>query len=88
MDIIKLTKESISELQPRAFDEYALGGFLIWYGLKSKNMGKWPRRILITAGIYQVMYGLPKYQAMLSLLKNPPQLQTTINNKLKVALDE
>ena len=46
-------EKDMENMQPRFFDKYILPGFLLWFAYSSKkDMGRWPRRILFTSGIY------------------------------------
>lgn len=46
----------------RAFDVYALGPFMLWYAMKSKGMGSWPRRTLFVAGVMTIVYNWGNYR--------------------------
>lgn len=65
-------KDTFSNIETRSFDKYLLGPFMIWYGLKSKKMSRWPRRIMITAGIFQVMYNLNAYKKLPQTIAQKP----------------
>lgn len=54
--------KALASQTPRAFDVYALGPFMVWYALKSKGVGSWPRRALFIAGIYTTIYNYRKYK--------------------------
>lgn len=46
-------EEDMSKIEPRFFDKYILPGFMLWFAVRSKaSMGRWPRRMLFTAGVY------------------------------------
>ena len=64
-------EEILGGVEQRPFDRYVLGPFLIWYGLKSKKMGKWPRRLIVTAGIYQLFYNWNEYRNLQAKLSDP-----------------
>ena len=50
-------------MKPRFFDNYILAPFMVWYGMSSKTpMGRWPRRLLFTSGVYMVMRNLKQYR--------------------------
>lgn len=72
-DIFKKTGEALSTVQYRPFDRFLMGPFMIWYGLQSKKMGKWPRRVLVAGGIYQLIYGVKEYQKLMGALKEGPE---------------
>lgn len=55
-------KETFADIKERPFDKYILGGFLIWYGIKSKSMPKLSRRLLVSAGIWRIYYSWSTYQ--------------------------
>jgi len=46
----------------RAFDVYALGPFMMWYSVKSKGMGRWPRRALFISGLMTMVYNYENYK--------------------------
>ena len=75
-------EESISQTERRPFDTYLLAPLLIWYGLASKKaMGKWPRRLLVTAGIYQLFYNWREYRKLQAALKDPGEFARLIIGK-------
>lgn len=75
-------EDTLSNVEKRPFDAYLLGPFLIWYGMKSKKMGKWPRRIILTAGIYQLMYNWNKYRSLyVAISQGPNALATYVVNE-------
>ena len=82
MNIPELIKTSFAEIQPRPFDKYLLGGFMVWYGLRSKQMHKWPRRVMVAAGIYQIIYSLPKIKKLSEDIKAAGGVQNAIGNAL------
>jgi len=55
---------SIEAIKKRPFDLYVIGPFMVWYGLKSKNMPKFSRRLLVTGGIFQVWYSWRSYREL------------------------
>jgi len=63
--LTKLVKDSFKEIKKRPFDRFVLGPFLIWYGLKSEKMGKFSRTIIISSGLYQTLFSLDDYKAVL-----------------------
>lgn len=50
--------------QVRAFDIYILGPFMVWYAMKSKDMGRWPRRALFVSGIMTTVYNYQNYRKL------------------------
>lgn len=66
-------QEIIKKLPRRGFDNYVLGPFMIYYGIKSKAMPKRMRRILVGAGIFQVFYAWNDY------LKLQGKITTVLN---------
>ena len=77
-NVIAGLEETLASVERRPFDAYVLGPFLIWYGLKSKHMGKWPRRIILTAGIYQLFYNWNKYRELTQALSSGPKAVTAL----------
>jgi hypothetical protein len=76
-------QDTIRRLEQRGFDRYILGPFMIWYGMKSKGMNKQARRLLVTAGIFQVFYAWNSYSKLqekivASLKKEGPKNGGTI----------
>lgn len=67
--------------EPRAFDKYLLGPFLVWYGLQYRKSPKIARRLLITAGIWQIFYSWKYYRKLPQDLKELPDLVSTSINK-------
>jgi hypothetical protein len=63
--------------QPRAFDTYVLPAFLVLYAVRSKNaVGRWPRRILFTAGLYMFYRNFTEYRELIaSIRENITQAQ-------------
>ena len=61
--------ESALNIKRRPFDRFILGPFLIWYGLKTKKMHKIPRTMIISAGIYQIIYSVKDYQSLTAALR-------------------
>ena len=55
-------KQSLESVQPRFFDTYILGPFLVWYGIKSGGaMNKNVRRIMVSAGIWTLFRNWKEY---------------------------
>lgn len=52
----------IENVALRPFDRYVLGPFLIYYGLKSKKMPPLARKLIVTAGIWQLYYNWRNYR--------------------------
>ncbi len=78
-NILATVEDILSDTSTRPFDTYVLGPFLIWYGLKSKKMGKWPRRLMVTAGIYQLLYNWKNYRDAYGALQSPDELKRKIS---------
>lgn len=53
----------------RAFDVYALGPFMMWYAVKSKGMGNWPRRALFISGFMTMVYNYENYKKVKTWLE-------------------
>jgi len=53
--------EIITQMEPRGFDRYILGPFLLFVGLKYKALPKKIRRIMIAAAVYQFFYNYKDY---------------------------
>jgi len=45
----------------RLLDVYALGPFMIYFGVKAKKMPPWARAAMVMAGIGTVAYNLENY---------------------------
>jgi len=71
-ELISDLEASIEKIERRPFDRYALGPFMIWYGLKSKTMGRWPRRAMVAGGIFQLIYAWREYRKLLGAAKQSP----------------
>jgi len=57
-------------VQPRAFDTYVLPAFLMFYAIRSKNaMGRWPRRILFTSGVYMLYRNWSQIKGLMSQIR-------------------
>jgi hypothetical protein len=69
--VMATIENMIATVEERPFDTYILAPFLIWYGLRSKKMNKWPRRLLVTAGIYQLFYKWKDYKKAFMAMKDP-----------------
>lgn len=64
----------LQKLKPRAFDTYALPGFIIYAAIKSKRgLGKLPRRVLFVAGVYMIYRNWQTYKNALAMLKQKPE---------------
>lgn len=56
-------ERDIESMQPRPFDIYVLGPFMVWFAVASKkSMGRWPRRLLFTAGVYTIFRNWQAYR--------------------------
>lgn len=64
-------EQDIQNVQPRTFDTWVLPFFLAVYALKSgnKKMGKWPRRILFSAGIYMFYRNYSVYKESIDKIR-------------------
>lgn len=67
------TEKSFSQIEKRPFDRFALGPFMIWFGLRSKGMNKWPRRVLVAGGIYQIIYAWDEYRKLANAVQTGPK---------------
>ncbi len=72
-NLIESIESGIGNIKRRPFDRYALGPFMIWFGLKSKSMGKWPRRAMVAGGIYQLVYAWNEYRKVMAAAQEGPQ---------------
>jgi hypothetical protein len=65
----------------RAFDVYALGPFMMWYSVKSKGMGRWPRRALFISGFMTMLYNYENYKKVKAWLET--EGKTALKNPLE-----
>lgn len=72
-ELFKETGDVIAKIEHRPFDRFILGPFLIWYGLRSKSMSRWPRRAIIAGGIYQILYAYKEYRALYGAVTASPK---------------
>jgi len=64
-------EQDMAAVKPRAFDTYVLPAFLIFFAVKSKSpMGRWPRRMLFTAGVYMTYRNWQNYKALVMTAKS------------------
>jgi hypothetical protein len=75
--------ESVPENKKRPFDIFVLGPFLIWYGIKSKSMPPLARKIIVSAGIWQIYYHGKEYIKAARVAKNLATDKTSIEDVLK-----
>lgn len=73
--------EIIVNMEPRGFDRYLLAPFLIFVGVKYKRIPKQVRRMLVAAGIYQLMYS---YKDYLALQDDAKKLLSTLKENVNV----
>lgn len=84
-DLIKSTEESIGDIKRRPFDRFALAPFMIWYGLQSKGMSKWPRRAMVAGGIFQLIYAWNDYRRLMnSATESPSAFLDVVQNETEV----
>ncbi len=84
-DILKSTEDAISKVEHRPFDRFILGPFLIWYGLKSKNMPKLARKMIVSGGIYQMVYAWNEYRKLYGAVKSSPtNVLQVVHNKTEL----
>ena len=55
-------EKDIQKIRPRFFDTHILPPFMLWFAMKSRAMGRWPRRALFTAGIYMLYRNYSDYK--------------------------
>ena len=79
-ELLKTTGQNFANIKTRPFDRFIIGPFMVWYGLQSKSMNRWPRRILVAGGLYQILYAIKDYQRLIEASKQGP---TDILNVLK-----
>ena len=70
--IFKKAEETFVKMERRPFDRFALGPFMIWYGLKSKKMPTLARRMIVAGGMYQIMFAWKEYQRLIGAVKTSP----------------
>lgn len=63
-DPLGTVENAIESVERRPFDAYLLGPFLVWYGLRSRNMPMLARRIITTAGVFQIFYAWRRYREL------------------------
>ena len=64
-------EQDLQKVKPRFFDTYILAPFMLWFAYSSKTaMGRWPRRILFTAGTYMLYRNYVEYKKAATLLYN------------------
>lgn len=59
---VQAFRNDIDSIRPRFMDTYILPSFVLWYAWRSKTMGKWPRRVLFTGGMYMLYRNAKKYR--------------------------
>ena len=84
-ELFKSTEDAIASVEHRPFDRFILGPFLIWYGLRSKGMGKWPRKAIIAGGIYQMVYAWNEYRKLYgAVTTSPTDVLKVVTNKTEL----
>lgn len=77
LGLITGLESAIESIKQRPFDLYVIGPFMIWYGLRSKQMPKMARRLMVTGGIFQVFYAWRSYrelpETLIAKVKNPTE---------------
>lgn len=75
-------ENAIENIKQRPFDLYVIGPFMVWYGLRSKKMPKFARRLMVTGGIFQIWYAWRSYrelpQTIIAKAKDPFDEQTIV----------
>lgn len=74
MNLIDEIEDFLAGSKTRTFDKYLLGPFLIWYGLKFRKTPRMARRLLISAGIWQLYYSWNYYRRLPENVKDIPKL--------------
>jgi hypothetical protein len=65
-------EKDMTDVKPRFVDIWVIPPLMIYLGLglKSKPLGRWPRRMLFTAGAYMLMRNYASYkQSVVTLQK-------------------
>lgn len=71
-------RKDLDRIRPRFIDTYILPGFMLWFAYASKSsMGRWPRRILFTGGMYMLYRNAKTYREALRKMKE----LTSVPNK-------
>lgn len=83
LNAIEKLEDLLSEVKTRPFDMYILGPFLIWYGLRSKIMPKLARKLLISAGIWQLYYNWNKIRQLPEAIRGAPEQVSQIVSSAK-----
>lgn len=68
-DVAKTMQSTVKKINVRPFDRFILGPFLIWYGTQSKGMSDVARTIIVSSGIYQIVYNLEEYKRIIKPIK-------------------
>jgi hypothetical protein len=69
----------MARMQPRFIDTWVIPPLMIWLALrqspdrKGGGMGRWPRRMLFTAGAYMLMRNYGNYKTALTALASISQ---------------
>lgn len=85
---LQTLEDWLDNAKPRTFDKYLLGPFLIWYGLHYRKNPTLARRILVTAGIWQVFYAWKHYRQLPNKLEDLPKLVNSTLSKGSFILSE
>lgn len=58
----------MTKMQPRFVDTWVIPPLMIWLGLSQGGMGRWPRRMLFSAGAYMLMRNYSNYKTAVMAL--------------------
>jgi hypothetical protein len=69
-------RSDLDKIKPRFFDTYILPAFMLWFAYSSKrSMGRWPRRMLFTGGMYMLYRNARIYRRVISNLRSGREMQ-------------
>lgn len=61
-------EKQVSAMKPRFIDIWVLPPLVMYSAYKSRDLGRWTRRVLFTAGIYMMYRSFTEYKNAASML--------------------
>ena len=71
--MLDAVEKGLESVKQRPFDTYLLGPFLIWFGLQAKSSPRLARKLVLSAGIWQIFYSWRKYREIPGHIAKGPQ---------------
>ncbi len=81
-------ESDVAKLQPRFVDVWVIPPALIYLSLSQKGLGRWPRRLMLGAGLYMLLRNYGNYKAAAQSMAGIAQSKTPLVDTKTATIDK